>query len=103
MAKATTPPAPATPPAAPFSASAPPTAEMQAVGMSFLDVQEFAQHLLSLLQSQGQTVLDLVATGMKLVKAVTARDLLGIFTELNAATIDIQKLIDAIKAEFGIA
>lgn len=95
MAKATTPPVP-------FATSAPPTAEMQAVGMSFLDVQEFAQHLLTLLQTQGQTVLDIVATGVRLIKAVTTRDMLGIFTELSKASVDIQALIAAIKLEFGI-
>jgi hypothetical protein len=79
-----------------------PTAEMTAAGLSWPDVTDLAQHCIALLESQGPTALRLVGNTLRLIAAVSRRDMIEIFALLNATYTDVQKLVAAIKAEFGI-
>ena len=82
--------------------AAEPTAMMASAGLSFVDVLSVAQHVVKLLESQGQACLDIVAASLKLIKAVSGRDMLGCFAALREVTDDVTKLIAAVKEEFGI-
>jgi hypothetical protein len=85
-----------------FMRSAPPTQPMHAVGLSFDDIAVQAQHVVHLLQTQGDTALRVVTNTLKLVKAVTGRDMLTVFALINQETVDIQTLTKAIQDEFGL-
>lgn len=83
-------------------ASQPPTPQMQAVGLSFGDVVDYAQQAVDILQKHGDAAVGLLRTGFKLWVAISGRDFLGIMTELNKAVVDVQALIKAIQDEFGV-
>lgn len=78
------------------------TAAANAVGFSFVDATELAQHVVNLLQSQGDRAISVVTGILKLVKAVTSKDMAGIFVQLNQTVVDITALIAAVKEEFNI-
>jgi hypothetical protein len=82
--------------------SMPPTTEMAAIGFGFFDLVDNAQKAIDLLQNHGDEMVDVLRTGFKLWVAISSRDLMGIMAELNKAVVDVQMLIAAIKAEFGI-
>ncbi len=82
--------------------SAPPTPRMSAVGLGWPDIVNVGQHLLNLLETQGQAALEIVRDVMLLVKATTSGDYLEIFRLLNQTVVDITALIQAVKDEFGI-
>ena len=79
-----------------------PTAPMLAVGLSFPDVLEVAQHVVNLLESQGANALDVVRGMLKLIKAVSGRDMLGIFNTLGELRGDVAELIAAVRLEFSL-
>lgn len=79
-----------------------PTAEMQAVGLTFVDVLAVAQHVVNLLESQGKTCVEIAAGCLRLIKAVSGRQMLEVFAALRDLQDDVSVLIAAIKAEFGI-
>lgn len=74
-----------------------------APAFSLLDVQELAAHVIHLLQTQGDTAIDLVNTTLRLIQAATGRNMLAVFAELNNEIRDINKIVAAVKAEFNIA
>lgn len=78
------------------------TQMMGAAGFSWDDVLVQAQHVVHLLQTEGDTALAIVTGTLKLVRYIAARDMLNVFAQLNATTVDVQALIAAIKAEFGL-
>lgn len=78
------------------------TMMMDKVGFSWIDVNDVVEHVIRLLESQGDTAVAIVRRLLKLVKAVTDRDLLAIFTLLNDTVVDVKKVIAAVKAEFGL-
>lgn len=86
----------------PFSASAPPTPMMSQVGISFLDVKTQAEHVIHLLETQGANALEIVRGIIRMIAFFTARDMLGVFSELAAAHVNVQNLIQAVKDEFGL-
>ncbi len=79
-----------------------PTEPMLAVGLTFPDVLGIAQHVVNLLETQGENCLDIVKGMLKLIKAVSGRDMLGIFNSLGELRGDVAELIVAVKAEFGL-
>lgn len=79
------------------------TPMMASVGLSWVDIEVQVKHVLNLLQTQGETALEIVRGTIRLIKAVTNREMLAVFIELKALSVNIQALIVAIKAEFGIA
>jgi hypothetical protein len=81
---------------------APPTATMLAVGLNFPDVLDIAQHCVNLLESQGRNAMEIVKNMLKLVKAVSGRDLPTIFTALGELRGDVAELAAAIRLEFGL-
>jgi hypothetical protein len=83
-------------------AQMPPTDQMVAAGFGFPDLIDYAQKAVDLLQAHGDEVVDLLRTGFRLWTAISGRDLMGIMLELNKATVDVQKLIAAIRNEFGL-
>lgn len=87
-------------PIKPFGA---PTAKMQAVGMSWTDITVFVEHLISLLESHGPMMINMVRNGLKMVQAITDRDLSEIIKLTMQFNVDIRALIAAIRAEFGLA
>lgn len=72
------------------------------VGFSWFDAEVQIRHVINLLETQGDTALAVVKGSLKLIKLATQRDMLGVFAELNSVTVNVQKLVEAIKAEFGI-
>jgi hypothetical protein len=79
-----------------------PTPLMTEYGLSWPDVTDLAAHCIKLLESQGATALRMVGNILRMIKALSLRDMVEIFTLLNATYTDAVKLIAAIKAEFGI-
>lgn len=82
--------------------TATPTPLMASVSLSFVDVLAVADHVVHLLQTQGKTALEIVTGMLKLIRAVSGRDMLGIFTALRELQDDVSTLVAAIKAEFQI-
>jgi len=78
------------------------TPTMAKVGVNWLDIKGFAEHLIHLLQTEGETAIDLVDTSIRLVQAVTGRDYVAIFAALQKGQRDVTEIIAAVKAEFGI-
>jgi len=70
--------------------------------LSFVDVPGIVAHVLNLLQTQGSTAISAVNNGMKIIKAATGRDMLGVFEAINAEVTDVNTIITAIKVEFGV-
>ena len=85
-----------------FSTSAPVPEPMGAVGLDWTGVRAYAEKAIKLIQDHGHEFLDMIDAGFRAFKAITSRDMLGIFAALNDVTVDLQKLIAAIKDEFGI-
>lgn len=85
-----------------FSTTAPVPPMMATVGLSWEGVLDFAKKSIKLIQDQGSTFLDLIENGFKAFKAVTGRDFIGVFAAIQQAGGDLQKIIEAIKAEFNI-
>ena len=78
------------------------TPKMGAVGLSWLDLKGYAQHLIHLLETEGDTAIDAVDTAIRLVKAVTDRDYPAIFLALQQEQKDVQAIIAAIRTEFNL-
>jgi hypothetical protein len=79
-----------------------PTPLMTEYGISWPTIVDQAQHCINLLESQGDTILSLVTGTLRMIAALSRRDMIEIFALLNATYTDVAKLIAAIKAEFGI-
>lgn len=90
----------ATPPV--FSTSAPLPPLMAANGLAWLDIRDYAVHAIKVLQTEGNTAIDAIDTAFTMARAVTNRDFTGIFEALHREQADVQEIINAIKAEFGI-
>ena len=86
----------------PFSASAPPTPVMQSVGLDFTGVLAFARKCVKLIEEHGDEFLDLIESGFRAFQAVTGRDFAAILAEIGNVNRSLTKIVDAIKAEFGI-
>jgi hypothetical protein len=82
--------------------SLPPTPLMAGVGLSFVDVQEVAQGVIHLLQTQGDRALSVAKNTLLLIKAVSSRDMLVLFAAVNALSVDVPAIIAAVKLEFGL-
>lgn len=78
------------------------TPVMGLAGLSADDVLVQIRHVVNLLETQGDTVLDIVTGALKMVRYFSTRDMIGVFTELNKQVVNVQALIAAIKAEFGL-
>lgn len=83
-------------------ASVPATAEMHKVGISFLDVEGYAQKAIDLLNSTGTQWVALLHDGFLVYQGITGKDFSAVLTSLNDANANAQTIIDAIKATFGI-
>ncbi len=79
------------------------TAAAQAVGFSFVDATELAQHVVNLLETQGETALSIVTGILKLIKAVGVKDMASVFAVLAQERVDVTALIAAVKVEFGLS
>lgn len=83
-------------------ASLPPTPMMQSVGLSFSGLVEFARKAVHLLETTGDTFVDLLEDGFKLWSAVSSRDLSGVLAAFASGQKNVEAIIAAIRAEFGI-
>lgn len=63
---------------------------------------DYGQKALHVLQKAGDAGIDLVKQSMVMYKAITKKDMVGIFTALNDGKRDVTAIMDAIKAEFNI-
>lgn len=79
-----------------------PTPMMVQYGFDWSKVIDYAKKSVKLLQEQGDTIVDIIQAGFIGIKAITNRDMLGIFAALSDVAVNTQKLIDAIKLEFGL-
>ena len=86
----------------PTYSALPPTPVMSGVGLSFPDLVDYARHAVHLLQTTGNTFVDLLEDGFKLWTAVSGRDLAGVLLAFSAGRQDVTAIIAAVKAEFGI-
>lgn len=82
--------------------AAPVPQEMTAVGLDWTGVVAYARGAIRFLQDHGDTAIDAIEAGFRAFKAITARDMMGIFAALSEVTVDVQKLIAAIREEFGL-
>lgn len=78
------------------------TQMMGSIGLSWSDITSTVNHVVNMIQNDGETVLDFAKNTLKLVAAVADRDLGTILTSFQGAKTDITKLIVDIKAEFGL-
>lgn len=85
-----------------FDASGEPTLIMGLFGIDFTDITGMVEHVVKLLEDQGENVLSIVKGLLSFVRAVSQRDLASIFAIIQQEKVDIQELITAIKDEFGI-
>ena len=83
-------------------AAQPPTPMMAGVGFSFSNVLDYARHTVHLLQTTGDTFLDMAYQGWVLWQAFAAKDYGKIISALSAERRDVEAAIAAIKEEFGI-
>ena len=81
--------------------TAAPTPLMASVNLSWLGVVDTVEHILNLLESQGQAAVGIARNLLKLVAAVSSRDMIAVFAIANETYVDVAALIAAIKAEFG--
>lgn len=77
------------------------TASMSTVGYSVDDVLELARHAIHLLETAGPAAISLAKNVLKAVGYFAGRDMLGVWAAVNAAVVDAQAVIAAIRAEFA--
>lgn len=85
-----------------FDDTAEPTPMMGLFDINFADITGMVEHVVKLLEEQGENVLSIVKGLLSFVRAVSQRDLASIFVIIQQEKVDIQELITAIKDEFGI-
>lgn len=90
------------PPAMSGTAEETPTPVMGFFGINLDNIQEIVNHVINLLESQGQEAVSVVNGIMKVLRAVTGRDMTGVFTALSEVTDDVTDIITAVKEEFGL-
>jgi hypothetical protein len=78
------------------------TEPMKTVGLSWINVNEYAEDVLGFIKDNGETSLDFVRTTIKLIKAVSGKDYPAITACLNQEKVDITALITAFETEFGL-
>lgn len=69
---------------------------------NFGDLVGYGQKAINVLKVAGDAGIDLVRQSMVMYKAVTSKDLIGIFTALDNGKRDVTAIMEAIKAEFDI-
>lgn len=75
---------------------------MATAGLSFIDVAEVVGHVANLLEKDGALVADLARNTLKMVQAVTSRNLVGVIQALTELNADFKQIAADIRAEFGI-
>lgn len=80
----------------------PPTPMMAGVDLDWSGVIAYARGAIRFLKEHGDTAIDALEAGFRAFKAITGRDMMGIFAALSELTVDVQNLIAAIREEFGI-
>ena len=83
-------------------ASLPPTAQMMGAGLSFGSLVEWARKAVNLLQTTGDTFVDLLEDGFRMWQAISSRDLSGILAAFASGKDNVEIIVKAIKDEFGI-
>jgi len=83
-------------------ASLPPTPQMQSVGVSFGSLVAFARKAIDLLQEHGDTIIDTVEDVFRVWQGVSNRDLTGVLAAFASGQRNVEKIIEAIRNEFGI-
>ena len=78
------------------------TSAAHLASLSWPDVTGVANHVVNLLESQGQAVVTIVRNLLKMIAAFTTRDMTEVFRLANEEYVDIQALTAAIKVEFGL-
>lgn len=80
----------------------PATPAMHKVGITFFDVEAYAQKVIDLVEKTGRQFVALLHDGFKLYQAVTEKDFAAIFAALSDAKDNGESIIAAIKEVFGI-
>jgi len=70
--------------------------------MTFSDVKYLAANIIDHLEKEGETYIHAARTILKLIQAISSRDMIGIMTQINSLQVDVKKLVVAIKEEFGL-
>ncbi len=77
-----------------------PTPLMMRTGVFWPNALNIVNHCLNLIESQGDTCLDIVRDLLLVARALCGRDLVSIFTGLNELRVNGAELIAAIRKEF---
>jgi len=80
----------------------PPTPAMAQAGLTFGGLVDYARRAIDLLRSTGDAFVDVLESGFKLWTAVAGRDLGGVLAAFAQGRADVNQIIDAIRAEFGV-
>jgi hypothetical protein len=83
-------------------ASLPPTPMMQSYGVSFGGLVAFARQAVEWLRENGDTVIDVIEDGFRLWQGVSNRDLSAILAAFASGQRNVEKIIEAIRNEFGL-
>lgn len=86
----------------PAFCSAPVPAAMATAGLSWPSLIGYARKAVDLLQAVGDTAIDAIEDGFQAWAALSGRDFTTLFAEFASAQRNIQKIIDAVKKEFGL-
>jgi hypothetical protein len=83
-------------------ASLPPTPQMMGAGLSFDRLVVWARKAVELLREHGDTAIDVVEDVFKLWQSISNRDLTGVLAAFASGQRNVEKIIEAIRNEFGI-
>jgi hypothetical protein len=83
-------------------ASLPPTPMMMGAGLSFDRLVVWARKAVELLREHGDTAIDVVEDVFKLWQSISNRDLTGVLAAFASGQRNVEKIIEAIRNEFGI-
>lgn len=78
------------------------TIQMETSGLSWVNVRSVVERILKILQDEGKTGLDIVESLLKMIGYFTTRDVSGILAMIKEVTDSVEKVINAIREEFGV-
>ncbi len=86
----------------PAFCSSPVPAQMAAAGLSWPSLIDYARKAVNLLQSVGDDAIDVAEAGFRAWAALSERDLSGVLAAFADGQRSVNKIIAAIRLEFGL-
>ena len=75
---------------------------MQKFGITWTNINDKAEHCIDLINTQSQTAIDLAETTLKMIAAVTNKDLSALLPLFQEEVVDVEKIKEAITKEFNL-